>query len=127
MRIAQSSDISSITLTGNQTNGIGTGSYIIVERIDADGGTVTGIINATDTTDCTGPDTGGLQSQGGAWVEKQLRVGGDVTLVGGKYLYLRGDATTNGSVRIRSQSDNNAILESRIAGSWITMEAWSVA
>jgi hypothetical protein len=36
MRIAQSADISSITFTGNQTSGIGAGSYIIVERVDAD-------------------------------------------------------------------------------------------
>jgi hypothetical protein len=35
-RVAQSADISSITFTGNQTNGIGAGSYIIVERVDAD-------------------------------------------------------------------------------------------
>lgn len=36
MRIAQSADISSLTFTGDQTNGIGAGSYIIVERVDAD-------------------------------------------------------------------------------------------
>jgi hypothetical protein len=35
-RISQSADISSLTFTGNQTNGIGAGSYIIVERVDAD-------------------------------------------------------------------------------------------
>jgi hypothetical protein len=35
-RIAQSADISSLTFTGSQTNGIGAGSYIIVERVDAD-------------------------------------------------------------------------------------------
>jgi hypothetical protein len=36
LRIPQSADISSITFTGSQTNGIGAGSYIIVERVDAD-------------------------------------------------------------------------------------------
>lgn len=36
MRIAQSADISTLTFTGSQTNGIGAGSYIIVERVDAD-------------------------------------------------------------------------------------------
>jgi hypothetical protein len=36
MRIAQSADISSITFTGSQASGIGAGSYIIVERVDAD-------------------------------------------------------------------------------------------
>ena len=35
-RISQSADISSLTFTGSQTNGIGAGSYIIVERVDAD-------------------------------------------------------------------------------------------
>jgi hypothetical protein len=35
-RVAQSADISSITFTGNQPNGIGAGSYIIVERVDAE-------------------------------------------------------------------------------------------
>jgi hypothetical protein len=35
-RIAQSADISSITFTGSQASGIGAGSYIIVERVDAD-------------------------------------------------------------------------------------------
>ena len=34
--ISQTADISSITFTGSQTNGIGAGSYIIVERVDAD-------------------------------------------------------------------------------------------
>jgi hypothetical protein len=35
-RVAQSADISSLTFTGNQASGIGAGSYIIVERVDAD-------------------------------------------------------------------------------------------
>jgi hypothetical protein len=46
MRIAQSSDISTITFTGNQTNGIGSGSYIIVERVDADVSPVFGVVFA---------------------------------------------------------------------------------
>jgi hypothetical protein len=36
MRIAQSADISTLTFTSDQTNGIGAGSYIIVERVDAE-------------------------------------------------------------------------------------------
>jgi hypothetical protein len=35
-RIAQSADISTMTFTGDQPSGIGAGSYIIVERVDAD-------------------------------------------------------------------------------------------
>jgi hypothetical protein len=36
IRIDQAADISSIVITGDKTNGIGAGSYIIVERVDAD-------------------------------------------------------------------------------------------
>lgn len=43
-RIAQTADISSITVTGNQTNGIGAGSYVIVERVDADVSPVFGVV-----------------------------------------------------------------------------------
>jgi hypothetical protein len=46
MRIAQSADISTITITGDQTNGIGSGSYIIVERVDADVAPVFGVVFA---------------------------------------------------------------------------------
>jgi hypothetical protein len=47
MRISQSSDISTLTFTASQTNGIGTGSYIIIERVDADSGGVWGGITGT--------------------------------------------------------------------------------
>lgn len=43
-RIDNTADITSLTLTGNQTNGIGAGSYIIVERIDADVAPVFGVV-----------------------------------------------------------------------------------
>jgi hypothetical protein len=43
-RVAQSADISTITFTGNQASGIGAGSYIIVERVDADVAPVFGVV-----------------------------------------------------------------------------------
>jgi hypothetical protein len=36
LRFDNTADISSLTFTGSQTNGIGAGSYIIVERVDAE-------------------------------------------------------------------------------------------
>jgi len=37
------------------------------------------------------------------------------------YIYLRGSATTDGSVRVSYQSASDAVLtEKRVAGSWVT-------
>jgi hypothetical protein len=43
-RIDNTADISSIVITGAQTNGIGVGSYIIIERVDADVAPVFGVV-----------------------------------------------------------------------------------
>jgi hypothetical protein len=49
----------------------------------------------------------------------------DIVQTGGKYHYLRGDASTDGSVRISSQASGAATLEKRASGSWTTLQAWS--
>lgn len=36
-------------------------------------------------------------------------------------VYLRGDDSTNGSVRISSPSDNTLLFETRVAGSWVSI------
>lgn len=48
-----------------------------------------------------------------------------LAMVGGKYFYLRGDASTDGSVRISSQSSGTATIEKRSGGSWTAMESWA--
>jgi hypothetical protein len=53
-RIAQSADISTITFTGDQTNGIGAGSDIIVERVDADLVNFTGWVDDPELTAIAG-------------------------------------------------------------------------
>ena len=45
----------------------------------------------------------------------------DVMMTGGKYIYLRGTASTNGSVRISSSANFTFLIETRIAGSWVTL------
>jgi hypothetical protein len=53
-KFSQSADISSITFTGNRTNGIGAGSYIIVERVDADLVNFTGWVDDPELTAIAG-------------------------------------------------------------------------
>jgi hypothetical protein len=50
---------------------------------------------------------------------------GNLSQTGGKYFYLRGDASTDGSVRISSQSSGTATIEKRSGGSWTAMESWA--
>jgi hypothetical protein len=42
-----------------------------------------------------------------------------IALVGGQYLYLRGDATTDGSVRLSSQTAGELLFERRTSGNWV--------
>jgi hypothetical protein len=49
----------------------------------------------------------------------------DLFLTGAKFLYLRGDASTDGSVRISSPSSGTASVEIRVSGSWVTQQTWS--
>jgi hypothetical protein len=43
----------------------------------------------------------------------------------GNFFYLRGDASTDGSVRISSPSSGTATLEIRKSGTWTTVQTWS--
>ncbi len=54
-----------------------------------------------------------------------LKTDGDFALVGGKYIYLRGDAISDGSVRLSSQSSGTATIEKRASGTWSSMESWA--
>jgi hypothetical protein len=58
-------------------------------------------------------------------IDSSIIATGDLSQTGGKYHYLRGDASTDGSVRISSQSSGTALIEKRAGGSWTTLQAWS--
>ena len=51
--------------------------------------------------------------------------GGAINQTGGQYHYLRGDATTDGSVRISSQASGTAQIEVRASGAWVVKQAWT--
>lgn len=40
--------------------------------------------------------------------------------------YLKGDASTDGSVRIGVNSDGTPMIQKRISGEWVELEAWGV-
>ena len=48
-----------------------------------------------------------------------------VMIQSGDALYLRGDATTDGSVRASSPSDNVVVFETRVSGSWVNIGTFS--
>jgi hypothetical protein len=54
-----------------------------------------------------------------------IRTDDELSMTGGKYFYLRGDASTDGSVRISSQSSGTAQIEKRASGTWTAMESWA--
>jgi hypothetical protein len=47
-----------------------------------------------------------------------LKTDGELAMVGAQFFYLRGDATTDGSVRFSSPSAGIMTVESRISGTW---------
>lgn len=49
----------------------------------------------------------------------------NISMTGAKYLYLRGDASTNGSVRISSDASASMIIEMRSGGTWYTVQTWT--
>jgi hypothetical protein len=74
-----------------------------------------------------GTDPGGpeLLRVGGDLRAASATLSGAINQTGGQHHYLRGDASTDGSVRISSQSSGTALIEKRASGSWTTLQAWS--
>jgi hypothetical protein len=60
-----------------------------------------------------------------AFVSKTVdsTVNANILLSDGKYIYLKGNATTDGSFRIGVDSDA-IVLEKRIAGTWTTLQSF---
>jgi hypothetical protein len=48
-----------------------------------------------------------------------LAVSSTTSITGGQYVYLRGDATTDGSVRMSSDVAGELLIERRTSGSWV--------
>jgi hypothetical protein len=71
-----------------------------------------GVVNFLATTASTSTTTGCATFAGG------IGVAGAVFQAGGQYHYLRGDATTDGSVRVSSPSAGVMTTEARISGTW---------
>jgi hypothetical protein len=92
----------------------------------------------------TSPTTGALTVAGGVGVagagffgatvvigtdpggSELLRVGGGVrcttlSVASANYIYMRGNATTDGSVRMSSSADHVVLFESRQSGVWTTI------
>lgn len=61
--------------------------------------------------------------QGGASVGQTLVWDGANWVPGGGVgtVYLRGDANTNGSVRLASLTDYTAVLQTRLNGTWVDL------
>lgn len=49
----------------------------------------------------------------------------DLNMTGAKYLYLRGDGSTDGSVRISSAASGTAQIEARAGGSWAIIASFA--
>jgi hypothetical protein len=54
-----------------------------------------------------------------------INTSGSVNVDGGQYVYLRGDASTDGSCRISSPSSGNVTVEIRKSGTWTEMQRWA--
>lgn len=95
---------------------------IAMQRADADFAYITNaatVLSGKPTTDLAIMHA----STGAVWIGGNgvgmLKVDGTaVTVADASYVYLRGDASTDGSVRISSQSSGTAKLEARSGGTW---------
>jgi hypothetical protein len=54
-----------------------------------------------------------------------LTPSGDISQTGGQYHYLRGDASTDGSVRFSSQSSGTMLIEKRASGAWTSIGSFA--
>ena len=63
---------------------------------------------------------------GGTWtINRPLALAAGASVTGGQYIYLRGDDSTDGSVRISSQTTGTMLIENRASGSWVSIGSFS--
>jgi hypothetical protein len=91
------------------------GTARIASVIDANGSAIIG----------TDPGGSELLRVGGSVSATDINPSGSVNVDGGQYVYLRGDASTDGSVRFSSQSAGTMLIEKRASGSWVSIGSFA--
>jgi hypothetical protein len=71
------------------------------------------------------PDRRGADQAGAGISCTTLTASGAINQTGGQYIYLRGDASTDGSVRFSSPSAGTMLIEKRDTGSWVSIGSFA--
>jgi hypothetical protein len=91
------------------------------------GGAIKAAGGITCASQVIGTDPGGseLLRVGGSVRCTTLSPSSTLSMIGAQYVYLRGDASTDGSVRFSSQSAGTMLIEKRASGSWVSIGSFA--
>lgn len=121
--------VSCITLTASGSGVLGATALLASERLRVAGGTMgtpgaTDVLVAAGKLSCGDTSAASIQTAGGVSCAT-LTASDNINMAGAKYVYLRGDASTDGSVRFSSQSSGTMLIEKRASGAWVSIGSFA--